>query len=64
MTNSDLAGRRALVTGGNRGLGRACVRALADAGASVAFTARSEAKVAEALAGLPAPRRPWPRTGR
>jgi NAD(P)-dependent dehydrogenase (short-subunit alcohol dehydrogenase family) len=54
MTNSDLAGRRALVTGGNRGLGRACVRALADAGASVGFTARSEAKVAEALAGLPA----------
>jgi NAD(P)-dependent dehydrogenase (short-subunit alcohol dehydrogenase family) len=49
-----LTGRRALVTGGNRGIGLACVRALADAGAAVVFTARSEAKVAEALAGLPA----------
>ncbi len=51
---TDLTGRRALVTGGNRGIGLACVRALAEAGAAVAFTARSEAKVAEALAGLPA----------
>ena len=31
----------ALVTGGNRGLGRACADALAEAGASVIVTARS-----------------------
>ncbi len=46
----SLAGRRALVTGGNRGLGNAFALALAQAGAAVAFCARDaalNARVAE-----------------
>lgn len=38
-----LAGRRALVTGGNRGIGLAVVRELAARGADVTFTCRTEA---------------------
>ncbi len=43
-----LTGKTALVTGGNRGIGLATVRALAVAGADVHFTARSAANIAAA----------------
>jgi NAD(P)-dependent dehydrogenase (short-subunit alcohol dehydrogenase family) len=47
-----LTGKTALVTGGNRGIGLATVRALAEAGAEVHFTARSAANIAAAQRGL------------
>ncbi|WP_149587574.1 SDR family NAD(P)-dependent oxidoreductase [Tabrizicola flagellatus] len=43
-----LSGKTALVTGGNRGIGLATVRALAEAGAEVHFTTRSAANLAAA----------------
>ena len=47
-----LIGQTALVTGGNRGIGLATVRALALAGADVHFTSRSAANIAEAQRAL------------
>ncbi len=47
-----LSGKTALVTGGNRGIGLATVRALAKAGAEVHFTARSAANIAAAQRDL------------
>lgn len=45
----QLAGKRALVTGGTRGIGRAIVTALAGAGASVVTCYRTDHEAAESL---------------
>jgi NAD(P)-dependent dehydrogenase (short-subunit alcohol dehydrogenase family) len=51
LLSIDLTGRRALVTGGNSGIGAAIVDALADAGADVAINYVSDPESAEAGAG-------------
>jgi len=48
----DLTGRRALVTGGSRGIGAGIVRVLAQAGAQVAFTHTGSATGRQAAAQL------------
>jgi len=48
----SLAGKVAVVTGGNRGLGQAFVHALGEAGASIAILARDADKSAEVVAEL------------
>jgi len=51
---ADLAGRIALVTGASQGIGRACARELAKAGATVALAARNELRLAEVAAEIAA----------
>ncbi|MGY3609596.1 SDR family oxidoreductase [Bradyrhizobium sp. Leo121] len=46
----DLSGKRALVTGGSRGIGAAIALTLAETGADVAFTYQHSAEKAEAVA--------------
>jgi NAD(P)-dependent dehydrogenase (short-subunit alcohol dehydrogenase family) len=45
----DLTGRVALVTGGNKGLGKAMARGLAQAGADLVLASRNEAELRSAL---------------
>src|SRR5271155_568734 len=49
-----LKGKKALVTGGTRGIGRAIVEQLAEEGCDVALCARSAGPVAETVAALQA----------
>jgi NAD(P)-dependent dehydrogenase (short-subunit alcohol dehydrogenase family) len=54
MNGRFLEGRVAVITGGNRGIGRATALALAAAGAKVAISGRNQEKIAETLALLKA----------
>ncbi|MFD5715923.1 SDR family oxidoreductase [Streptomyces pharetrae] len=55
MDLKTLAGKRAVVTGGTIGMGRAIVQALTDRGAEVMYTGRNDQRLAEAQAALGTP---------
>ena len=55
QNQTQLEGKKAIVTGGTRGIGRAVVEALVDAGVAVVFTGTTEESVAEALKELTLP---------
>ena len=48
----NLAGKVAIVTGGNGGIGKAIARGLAGAGADIVIAGRKQAKTADTVAGL------------
>ena len=48
----QLAGKKALVSGGSRGIGRAIVEKLLDEGADVAFFARGQESIDDTVAAL------------
>lgn len=54
MNDKFLTGRVAVITGGNRGIGRATALALAGAGAKIAVAGRNQDKLAETAAMLKA----------
>jgi NAD(P)-dependent dehydrogenase (short-subunit alcohol dehydrogenase family) len=58
-TDKPLAGKIALVTGAGRGIGRACARMLAEAGAHVIAVSRTEADLAALRAEAGPEIEPW-----
>jgi NAD(P)-dependent dehydrogenase (short-subunit alcohol dehydrogenase family) len=51
----ELSGKRAIVTGGSRGIGKSIARQLANEGVDVGIAARDEQRIAEAVTELTAP---------